>query len=237
MRDWTRLHEEEKSPAAPLWTVTFADMMGLLLCFFIMLVAISEVKAEKFRRTLESIKGAFGSAAAPSTNGPAKGNSLEEYISALASWRGAPENMGGAETARMRGSECLVKTVGEGLMITFGAEAPFERGSAVLNNELKKELSDLAYHVKGYTNVIIVRGHCSSDEVDIAGTDPWALGFARARAAADCLTGQGISQKRLIIESAGSAQPLDSNLTVGGQGANRRVEVIVARQTAGAERY
>ena len=52
--------EADPEPNATLWLVTYADMMTLLLCFFIMLVAMSEVKSEKFQRMLESMRRAFG---------------------------------------------------------------------------------------------------------------------------------------------------------------------------------
>ena len=44
---------------APAWMVTYGDMMTLLLCFFVIIVAMSEIKKEeKFRQVLESIRQA-----------------------------------------------------------------------------------------------------------------------------------------------------------------------------------
>ena len=69
--------EEKKNTGAPEWMVTYGDMMTLLLCFFVMLVALSEVKTEKFLRVLESLRRAFGytAASAPLPGGKATGNS------------------------------------------------------------------------------------------------------------------------------------------------------------------
>ena len=44
---------EEPPTGAPAWMVTYGDMMSLLLCFFIMLVAMSEIKEDKFKKILE----------------------------------------------------------------------------------------------------------------------------------------------------------------------------------------
>ena len=227
---------DEAKTGTPGWVVTFADMMGLLLCFFIMLVAMSEVKAEKFQRALESIQEAFGSTHAGAGAGPTTTRSIDEYLIAMASLRGSPENMGGAETVSLKGSEYLCRTTSEGLSVTFGAAKPFERDSAELNAETKKELDDLAFAVRGYTNRIIVRGHCSSDETGGAGTDAWGLSFARARAAADYLMSREIDAKRLAMESLASTQPETSNLSAHGRAENRRIEVVVTRQTVGSER-
>lgn len=239
MTELVKQTEEAKGSGAPGWMVTYGDMMGLLLCFFIMLVAMSEVKAEKFRRALESIRSAFGTGERTGAASPGPlvvtANSFDEYFSRVMSAKGNPDNMGGAETVSLQGSEYLCKTVSEGLMITFGLKAPFERGSAELSEELKGELRDLALQVRGYTNLVILRGHCSSDETGLPGMDAWALGFARARAAADYLVEQDISEKRLVMVSLANTQPLGSNLRPRGPAGNRRIEVIVARQTVASE--
>ena len=39
---------EEVKPGAPAWQATFADLMNLLLCFFVLLFSMSTVDAQKF---------------------------------------------------------------------------------------------------------------------------------------------------------------------------------------------
>ena len=52
----------EKPPAGcPDYMLTYGDMMSLLLCFFVMLVSMSQIKEEdRWREMLESLKKAFG---------------------------------------------------------------------------------------------------------------------------------------------------------------------------------
>ena len=38
-------HDEPSAPGAPDWFVTYADLMSLLLTFFIMLAALSDVRS------------------------------------------------------------------------------------------------------------------------------------------------------------------------------------------------
>ena len=45
---------------APLWLVTFADLMSLLLCFFVLLLSFATMDAHKFRKLAESLGSAFG---------------------------------------------------------------------------------------------------------------------------------------------------------------------------------
>ena len=47
-------------PGLPGWLATFADLMSLLLCFFILLLAFSTTEIVKFKRAMGSLKAAFG---------------------------------------------------------------------------------------------------------------------------------------------------------------------------------
>ena len=47
-------------PGAPMWLATFADLMSLLMCFFVLLLAFSEMDVMKFKQIAGSMKYAFG---------------------------------------------------------------------------------------------------------------------------------------------------------------------------------
>ena len=50
----------DKKTNIPAWMVTYADLMSLLLCFFVLLLSFSEIDAEKFRRLAGELSNAFG---------------------------------------------------------------------------------------------------------------------------------------------------------------------------------
>lgn len=55
--------EEEKCKcptSMPAWLATFADLMSLLMCFFVLLLSFSEMDAMKFKRLAGSMAQAFG---------------------------------------------------------------------------------------------------------------------------------------------------------------------------------
>ena len=53
--------EEEEAPAgAPAWMATFADLMSLLMCFFVLLLSFSEMDVLKYKQIAGSMKNAFG---------------------------------------------------------------------------------------------------------------------------------------------------------------------------------
>ena len=82
--------QEDAPPAgSPAWMSTFSDLMNLLLCFFVMLFAMSEVKQEKmdqFVAAMNSTLSIFdGGATAIGdgvlvSNGVSQLNELDEYI-------------------------------------------------------------------------------------------------------------------------------------------------------------
>ena len=56
--------DEEECPECeagiPAWVMTFADLMSLLMCFFVLLLSFSEMDALKFKRLAGSMAQAFG---------------------------------------------------------------------------------------------------------------------------------------------------------------------------------
>ncbi len=50
----------QKQTNIPAWMVTYADLMSLLLCFFVLLLSFAEIDAQKFRRVADELSKAFG---------------------------------------------------------------------------------------------------------------------------------------------------------------------------------
>ena len=46
-------------PGAPAWTATFGDLMNLLLCFFVLLYAMSSTDSDKFQAVAASFANTF----------------------------------------------------------------------------------------------------------------------------------------------------------------------------------
>ena len=51
---------EECESGAPAWMATFADLMSLLMCFFVLLLSFSEMDIQKYKQVAGSMKFAFG---------------------------------------------------------------------------------------------------------------------------------------------------------------------------------
>ncbi|RLJ16374.1 type VI secretion system protein TssL [bacterium endosymbiont of Escarpia laminata] len=60
----------------PAWLATFADLMSLLMCFFVLLLSFAEMDAIRFKKMAESMKDAFGVQTEIPTNEIVKGTSV-----------------------------------------------------------------------------------------------------------------------------------------------------------------
>ena len=60
----------------PAWVMTFADLMSLLMCFFVLLLSFSEMDVMKFKRLAGSMSQAFGVQQKFKANDPPKGTSI-----------------------------------------------------------------------------------------------------------------------------------------------------------------
>lgn len=52
--------EEPAGGGTPAWVMTFADLMSLLMCFFVLLLSFSEMDAAKFKQIAGELSNAFG---------------------------------------------------------------------------------------------------------------------------------------------------------------------------------
>ena len=72
--------EEQKDcdcvPGLPAWMGTFADLMSLLMCFFVLLLSFAEMDVLKFKRLAGSMREAFGVQNQIDVNSVPKGTSV-----------------------------------------------------------------------------------------------------------------------------------------------------------------
>ncbi len=52
--------EEDDKRSTPAWVVTFADLMSLLMCFFVLLLSFAEMDAIRFKEIASEMAAAFG---------------------------------------------------------------------------------------------------------------------------------------------------------------------------------
>ena len=106
----------------------------------------------------------------------------------------------------------------------------FEAGSAELMPQSVPVLYGFLETLSKFKNPIIIEGFADQSEVGLNNKELWVLSTRRAEAVVDFLVENGISPKRLSIQSFGPYQPTES----GSSEMNRRVELTIIR-VQGAE--
>lgn len=202
---------------APAWLLTYGDMITLVLCFFVILFSMSEIRKDRITHTMRHFQAQFGVL-------PAQRTTVQIFQQ--------PQIMTMTETFVLRrgppGTHPAVMTIREAerTRVTIGAADLFRPDSAELTPSGKAILREVAPDLRGYTNRIDVRGHTASS----AYQDGWFLGFQRAYAVMEYLTSPAcrVEERRFRVTSVGANDPVADNVTEEGRRRNRRVEIIMS---------
>ncbi|MEJ0048473.1 MAG: OmpA family protein [Rhodospirillales bacterium] len=112
----------------------------------------------------------------------------------------------------------------------------FAAGQAELRPEVITLLGNLAKVIKDTTYDVQVVGHTDEQEA-AAGQSPgdWELSLARAgRVAHHLIEAGGIDPSRFMVVGRGKYHPLSANTDAASRALNRRVEIIITRNTGKA---
>lgn len=199
-----RRKKSEGGGGVPEWMCTFGDMMSLLLCFFIMLFAIStitDVKLEALIQTVATMQGYLGSSptqsrdSKPSTS-MSTTSELSRRTAALTGGQPTPGPAGDAaslQTIRIRGDR--VK----------GGLIRFELGSDELNDQAKLDLERLLPVLALSMNKIMIKGHVAPTETENGQYKrDFYLAYARAVAVRTHLISLGLNKEFFQISVADS---------------------------------
>ena len=217
-------HEEGLKVDAPMWMMSWADMVTLLMALFVAMYSISTLDVVKFQKFIEGLRGVQLS----DRKTPSALKQLEEG-------KIFPVNPSEEEIVRGEGKErgdTDTRALTEGQyrrhdsprigQPSVGETIRFEPGSATLTSAGRERLRRFANEVKGYESKIEIRGHCTQGESET----PRNLSYARCMAAYDYLTGYGsIPDRRLKVTAMGTADPLNPDQSEFEKMGNRRVEV------------
>ena len=225
--------DDDAPPGAPEWIVTFADLMSLLLTFFVLLLSFSSTQMAKFEAVAGSLKNALGMRSEldlsdqaerrelierlenqRSEQDPATAPDLEQELSKLLT------QLGG----HGRGIAALT---GEGIVLNISGDLMFASGEATLSPEAIQVLDRISNYVLQSDRPLDVVGH--TDNVPISTPlfpSNWELSAARAGSAVRYLVDRGVDAQRMRAIGRASTRPVDSNSSAEGRSLNRRVEFI-----------
>jgi len=213
--------EESSSSQGGGWITTYADMITLLMCFFVIMYSASEPSQSKW----EQLKGGIESDVMNVEN-PTPLADLYEILEAKYD---DPED---------DDPDLTIDFDNRGIVISLGSHALFSSGGATLGRDgliIADELTEeLKFHSDRYSLIIDVEGH--TDDVPMRSSifpSNWELSSSRSASVVRVFTEGGISEK--VVRAVGHADsyPLVPNRDSLGvpnyanMATNRRVDVIV----------
>lgn len=226
------LIEDDEPAPVPDWVLTYGDMMSLLLTFFILLVAIAEIKQNKYEAMVESIRRSFGQNAAPQSPLPnahwMKGTGMSTLRNQAKDKPGG-EAKGGEEIDAPRGKHRKTLIIRPGRNPTLGGVIYFDETSSELSPQNRDVLQRSAALFRGKPQKVEIRGHTSSFPLPPDGpyANHWDLAYARCMHTMEYLVQLGVDAKRLRIAVAAGNEPLHQSPDPLLRKENSRVEIFM----------
>lgn len=219
--------EEDDEPTAPFWMATFSDMMTLLLTFFVMIVAMSEVEVKKFEEALSYFQGSTGMLTYESITPTLRRHSSVEYTQR----ERAIQYEEVARYLQELGLDDMVEVdlTEEGLRVSVTDSVMFRSGEAELIDPSQDLLRTLTELLRGDIDAIRVEGHTDDRPIRTARyPSNWELSTARAASVVRFLldTPDALSPDRYTALGHGEHRPVASNATAEGRARNRRVDIL-----------
>jgi len=228
--------------------VTFADLMSLLLTFFVLLLSFSNTEIVKFRTMAGSVKNALG-LEATSPLEIADMPSGDTVLDIQSAKEGTGKHKEGLEQESQELKHELeqlleegglegkgeVQITDRGVVLQLQGDMLFASGSAEIEKKAQKVLDSLAEYMQKQGRNVDVLGH-TDDRPIATGTYPsnWELSAARAGQAVRYFAGKGVSAARMRAIGHADSVPVDSNGSAAGRAKNRRVEFVFVAGTAPA---
>ena len=233
--------KEDAPPAgAPAWMATFSDLMNLLLCFFVMLFAMSSIEEAKLQDFVAAMNNTFsvfdGGAAAIGdgfliSNGVSQLNELDQYINSTGKTADSEtEGEDGVQTCALPIYEVEVSFTAQYIQLTMNGALCFDNASAQLRDEAKLVLDKVGVLLERYgTGIIEIEGH--TDNVPISNAlyaSNEELSSARAMTVFYYLRDTtSLNTTNLKHSGMGERCPIADNSTPEGRSRNRRVEIRI----------
>lgn len=211
------------------WSLTLADMMTLLLCFFVLMLSVTKVDREKYDAMSSVMAKAMGGKQAPAARPQPKSGTVRSSVD------DQPKNLFELqlELAALIGAdrdnvELKMRAEPHAVAISLGDRILFDLGKADLKPAARDLLRRLAGPLSGTRHALTIEGHTDNLPIQSAQfPSNWELSSARASAVARFFIEDGFPKERIRVVGLADTRPVASNNTENGRKKNRRVVILV----------
>jgi len=253
------IEEQEDEGGGDEWMTTFADLMSLLLTFFILLLSFANMDVIKFRDAQGSLKNAFGVQFDDTIRGEQR-TKAASIVDLLYKTKDSVVNLeleirqsqGAVKSmiqARMQsnediykklqsivrdqnlGDQVVVENTSRGVIITVNGQLFFYSGSSVLREESFPLLDSITNVVAEFPYKLTIEGHTDNTQIKTSEfPSNWELSTGRAISAVKYILSSGkIDPEKLGAGGYSDTRPIAQNDTPEGRRINRRIEFVFFR--------
>ncbi len=221
--------EEHASEGAPEWMVSYADMITILMSFFVVMFSMAGSKdPKKEEPIMMSLRRQFGRfVGLPSNQYVPSSSVLTEHAMLI---KPAPRKDGKKDG--LLGDQPRVSTIRAGDQETLGGVIFFDTGVSELNDEQRHQLQIAAREMAGKPQKIEIRGHTIGRPARTDGKlrDNWDLAYERCYKTMQYLVASGIDSRRIRIGVAAQFEPVYAGRDPLQIEKNERVEVFMLNE-------
>ena len=225
---------DDESP----WLVTYADLMTLLLVFFVLLYSLSSFEMDGYKTSLKEIY--------TKSDQEEKLTKVMELIEKLDPEQFTIEDVTGLrsqDTELLESVKQMVRKTGQEkninsrfkdgkIIISIAGEALFPSGSADLSEQAIPIFNEMAEIFNNFPDYAInIKGH--TDDIPISTRQfpsNWELSAIRATNVLKFMISRGIAPARLTATGYGEIMPQVPNISDANRAMNRRVEFVLEKK-------
>ncbi|MDP4179832.1 MAG: OmpA family protein [Bacillota bacterium] len=226
------------------WLLTYADLMNLLLIFFIILYAMSQVDAAKFNQLAASLREELGSSQSATYIGTAGVSNAIIDLNGGSASTVIPDNLENKQMEEVKedvdklvtqkglGDQVKVSVQGRGVEISMQDSLLFKSGSSAYEDTAKSTITEIGKILKNLSaNQIRVEGHTDNDPIKTSAfPSNWELSSARATNVLRTLIDtSGINPQKISAIGYGEFRPKVPNTTPQNKMKNRRVDIVIVK--------
>lgn len=236
-----RRRQPEKKGNHERWLITYADLITLLMIFFIVMYTLSIVDAKKFQALSTSLTKAMGG------GGMMLDSPGPSFVPGLS---GTENSVYSIETMQLDNikreiekyirdsnlqAKVSVTSEERGVVLSFQGELLFHLGSAELTPQAREIVHKIGPLLEAVPNYLRVEGHTDNLPINTEHyPSNWELSAARSTNVLKEFTSNfGIRPQRMSAVAYGEYRPLVKNDSDAHRQMNRRVSVVILRSKFG----
>jgi len=239
-----KLHNDEAHENSERWLLTYSDLITLLMIFFIVMYAMSNINTEKYSKLAESLNSALAGDM-QSINGGQEGTLVEKLdkntttVSAEAKPITSDDELvkvAAMVTAMLQEkgleNQVSVTITDRGVVISLKDIVFFESGSTKIKPENSGTLVEIGRLIKAVDNYVRIEGNTDNDPIQNSTfSNNWDLSVMRASTVLDLIVTQSeFPPEKVSAIGYGEFRPQVPNDTDEGKAKNRRVDIVILKE-------